>query len=580
MVSMTAGAQAVSSSLSSIVALCLSAMLLVSCAANPGAAPIEPNGPGGDDTATSQLPSTSNATSTAQAARSKPDKEQSTELTIGIDPVFHGFNPHLAADDSYFTRLLGSLVLPSVFQDGVMNRDVVRSADVIAPQQDDQGNPFAMTVQYRIQPEAQWSDGTPITVSDFQYLARRITNAPSALDSALYREIADIRSADGGKTVIVSFHHRVENWQRLFAQLLPSHILRGKTFSEALASTIPVSAGRYLIRDVDRQRGVIILNRNDRFWGENPAQVEKLIFREIRLENQATELVQSKQIAYLNVTPTQTLADSLALVPGAQLNTYTTDLELSISANAALTAQTRRELFSLIDVELLAKIAAGRTDYLDISSNDYADEVQQTQLAPELAELASGIRIGVDPEDPVAERSANTLKNMYLARGYTATVITTDTATLLEDYIPQHKVDLVVGWRNFDMLSRYQCAFQAQPSQLFPEYNSKEEEQKESVVEDSAQTDAILGTNFSNFCDSSAQEFITNAIAGERSAEEITQWTHQVEQEQALSISIMRDTRVSAREQEFVAAHTDAAPDTELWQRNSQTLDTILANVH
>ena len=180
-----------------------------------------------------------------------------------------GFNPYLVADYSPASTSIAQLVLPSAFvlqPDGDLapDPDVVDAARVTAT------DPF--TVTYTLDPEASWSDGTPVSAEDFSYLRAQLLAQPGTVSSAGYRLIQDIRSRDAGKTVEVEFVAEVPGWQTLFSPLLPSHLMKDFPggWTAALAATIPVSANRYRMMSYDPLTGQVTLRRNDKYWGPQP----------------------------------------------------------------------------------------------------------------------------------------------------------------------------------------------------------------------------------------------------------------------------------------------------------------------
>lgn len=198
-------------------------------------------------------------------------------VTIGVDGALTGFNPYLLSDYSPAAAAVAGVVLPSVSQvgnDGVRRvaADLVDSATVI-----DQ-DPF--TVRYRINRNAAWSDGTPVTAEDFRYLAQQLGDTDATLDNAAYRTISAVRSGDGGKTAEVVFTQPVHDWLQLFSPLLPAHLLKDSPggFAGALAGGIPVSAGPFRLAGVDESTGEITLERNDKYWGPQ-SSLATVVFR-------------------------------------------------------------------------------------------------------------------------------------------------------------------------------------------------------------------------------------------------------------------------------------------------------------
>ncbi|WP_243789876.1 ABC transporter family substrate-binding protein [Saccharopolyspora gloriosae] len=201
-----------------------------------------------------------------------------TEVVVGVDSLEGGFNPHTLADLSPTSSALSSLMLPSVFRPGpdgasTLDTTLMESADVMPEAE-------RFTVRYRIRKEANWSDGAPIAAEDFVYLWEQLRSQPGVSDPAGYQLIDDVQSREGGKAVEVTFERPYPGWRSLFTNLLPAHLLRDapRGWTTALDSGYPASGGPFAIRQVDLQRGEIILERNDRFWGP-PAVSDRIVLR-------------------------------------------------------------------------------------------------------------------------------------------------------------------------------------------------------------------------------------------------------------------------------------------------------------
>ncbi|GAB3871603.1 ABC transporter family substrate-binding protein [Kibdelosporangium lantanae] len=208
--------------------------------------------------------------STAQAT--KPG-----EIVVGVDSIAGGFNPHAVADQSTITTALSTMLLPSVFrpaQDGTpqLDRTLMVSAAVTKTE------PY--TVTYRIRTDAAWSDASPVAAEDFVYLRERMRDEPGTVDSAGYRIISDIKSDEGGKVVVVTFTQPYPGWRSLFSSLLPAHILKDAPggWDQVLEGGFPATAGPFNIKQTDNARGEIVVERNERYWGQ-PAVAESVIFR-------------------------------------------------------------------------------------------------------------------------------------------------------------------------------------------------------------------------------------------------------------------------------------------------------------
>jgi ABC-type transport system substrate-binding protein len=212
------------------------------------------------------------------ATNVSPIPSPKREVVLGVDQLTGGFNPHTLADLTPVSEAVAGLLLPSAFHQNasgqwVLDRTLLNSAEVT--------NTAPFTVTYRIRRNAQWSDITPIAAEDFGYLAEQMRTQPGVLDSAGYQLIDQVISRDGGKTAEVVFHRHYAGWRTLFHHLLPAHLLKDAPggWSRALDAGVPASGGPFAMISVDRSRGEIVLERNDRYW-DTPAQVGRIRLRQ------------------------------------------------------------------------------------------------------------------------------------------------------------------------------------------------------------------------------------------------------------------------------------------------------------
>ncbi|WP_245614114.1 ABC transporter family substrate-binding protein [Actinokineospora inagensis] len=196
---------------------------------------------------------------------------------MGVDSVVGGYNPHKLSDQSTITAALANMVLPSVFRPGpdgtpALDRTLMVSAQVTSAQ------PYLVT--YRLKPEAAWSDSAPIAAEDFVYLWEQARDEPGVVDSAGYRLISNISARDSGRVVEVTFAKPYPGWRELFGNLLPSHLLKDIPggWSNALKDNFPAAGGPFSIKNIDRDRGEVVLERNDRYWS-TPVPLDRVILR-------------------------------------------------------------------------------------------------------------------------------------------------------------------------------------------------------------------------------------------------------------------------------------------------------------
>lgn len=499
------------------LALMGAAALLSACMAQPGPPPtVEPEA--ASETATSAETTDtepSPSESTEETTSTQQDGSRST-IAVGVDPVRNGFNPHLLADTSAVVTNLADLVLPSAFVDGEMNADLLVSAEEVDPGEEFEPEPepeadatdeepteadtdtaaettatsapgtagtgtpgtessisddVVQTVRYEIDPAAQWSDGMPITGADFIYLWESIVSTPGTIDSAPYRAIAEIRSTNAGRIVEVDFASRVDDWQTLFTHLLPSHLAEpgGGDFATAFYDDIPAGGDRFMVRSVDRSRGIITLHRNDRFWGDDPANFDVLSLHYVNSVTQGIDLLRSGQVSFLDRVPAETSRQAYELLPGTQTRVIDGPHQLQLDLNTASDVlgehATRAELASLIDVPLIARQAAGRTADLRVPEHDVRPE---DAPPPEILPAATAdepLRIAADPADTQASAAVRTIADLLAGYGIDVEIVSADLPTVAGADLPEGDIDATVtrvraDGDRADLASRYLCSDQ------------------------------------------------------------------------------------------------------------------------
>ena len=500
--------------------LCLTA----SCAANPGPPPlVEPED---RPDAASEHETDSNDADKADADDPDTGQEPANgrpQAQIGIDQVRAGFNPHLVGDESAVVRGIADLVLPSAFQaDGTKDPNLLVGASVLPT------SPDAFTVRYVISPNAQWSDGTPITGSDFAYLWRGMTQTAGVVDPAAYRAVSNVRvSGPGGKVVDVDFAQPVGDWRVLFRHLLPSHLLAADAadFAYALRNTVPASAGRYLVRSVDRAHGTVTLNRNDRFWGPDPAPIDILTLAAARDTTQVADQLRSGQLAFVDMVPQDTTADVLGLIPDVDTRTFPGDrtLGVTLSATSGLSAQERAEVRSLIDVPLLAHIAARRSTNVAAAA---PTEPGSLALLHALAADGKVLRVAADAADPAATAAARSLVDVLNNADVPARIVANELPAIAARSLPAGEVDVVVHWRN-DGASAHTPADTLASRIACPAETGR-------------------AGNLAGFCSVAGDELAKAILAGDIPPETAAERVAAIEHREALWVPLLRETRLAA----------------------------------
>lgn len=203
-----------------------------------------------------------------------------------------------SAGSSWGNWTLGIETLPQAFS--IMPDGTYRPGPVLAETPVlDPGPP--MKVTYTINKKAVWSDGQPITSSDFQYLWKQITTGQNIYDETGYDKIKSIDTSDP-KVAVVTFSEPYAAWRDLFGGfyfLVPSHLLQGKDRNAEMKDGYAFSGGPWMLKGGASgwQKGTsITLVPNPKYWGTKP-RIAQVTFQFITNSSSEAQAVTSGQVA-------------------------------------------------------------------------------------------------------------------------------------------------------------------------------------------------------------------------------------------------------------------------------------------
>ncbi len=196
-------------------------------------------------------------------------------ISFGMTQSPTGCNAHTPAGDTPGTLMVLGAVLPSPFtvnenEVATANLNVITQSEVVSVP------PRPETIVYTLNPKAVWSDGVPITAKDFIYAWEQqrgdLTSDPALVAStAGYRDIKSVTGSDKGRTVTVIFRQPFADWQMLFSNLLPAHIMEKVGWNPPCTTVDPaidLSGGPFRLAKVSAQ--TIVLKANPKWWGTPP----------------------------------------------------------------------------------------------------------------------------------------------------------------------------------------------------------------------------------------------------------------------------------------------------------------------
>ncbi|MEV0468167.1 ABC transporter family substrate-binding protein [Nocardia tengchongensis] len=516
--------------------------------------------------------------------KTQPAKPGKNSVVVAVDDIGIGFNPHLRSQQSPATAAVASMVLPSPFKaaptpgvpggtDWILNPALMVSADVSAQ------DPF--TITYQIKNEASWSDGAPIAAEDFKYLWQQMITQPGTVDPAGYRLISDVSSSAGGKTVTVTLTQPYPAWRQLFTDLLPQHLVKDSGFEQGLVDTIRISGGQFRIKQADRGREEILLERNDRYWGQ-PAVPDQILLRRGGTPAQVAESLRVGDAQMALVHGGVALQAQLAAIPSVRTAVMAQSREMSLVLNGRggdlADVRVRRAVLALLDPVLLATVGAQtgswvepvRAQVLSPSDPGYAatqpprmpqEEAfgllaeagfaraaetpavpSATSPAPQPRPLAKNgksltVRLGAVDGDTTALAVANTAADQLRSAGIDVIVRSVTAAQLYGKELTEAGIDAVVGWERTGedpatvLASRYGCAPVAPPG-----------DNGDTTVADGAKKSP---SNLSGVCDPGLQPGIDAALRGIDPGKVIAETEPRL-WELATVLPIVQDTQVAA----------------------------------
>ncbi|MGC8627908.1 MAG: ABC transporter family substrate-binding protein [Acidimicrobiales bacterium] len=228
------------------------------------------------------------ATTATTALEQDVPYDQNGVATYAVGPQPGNWDIHAAGSLPWRSSLEQILaqVWPSAFYltpqgTPVLNTSLLSSAAEVA------SNP--QVVVYKINPQAVWSDGVPITYKDFVYNWQAQSGKGQFKDKSGrpfrpmstvgYDQIASVSGSPADPyTVTVTFSSPYPDWESLFAYLMPAHVAQAVGFDHGFTDPVAdlVSGGPFLVAQL--QPGYSLeLVRNASYWGQ-PANLATVTY--------------------------------------------------------------------------------------------------------------------------------------------------------------------------------------------------------------------------------------------------------------------------------------------------------------
>jgi len=211
-------------------------------------------------------------------------------------------------------------------------------------------NGDTQTVTYKINPDAVWSDGQPITADDFNFSWQLQKSSDPAqggcatlLSTTGYDQITAVTGSDNGKTVTVTLSPFAD-WKGLFSgsnnPIFPKHVMdQGSPEANCayistgwpIADGLPqdISGGPWQLKksNINNGQQIVVLTPNDKYWGDKP-KLDQLVIQGIG--NDPTTAVQALKNGEINVIYPQPQLDLTNQIKGLEPN-VTSDVNFGLS---------------------------------------------------------------------------------------------------------------------------------------------------------------------------------------------------------------------------------------------------------
>ena len=260
-------------------------------------------------------------------------------ISFGTTEAPTGCNPNTPAGNTPGTRMLLGAVLPSPYyvdSQGApqSNPNLTIQSELVSTKPE--------TIVYTLNPKAVWSDGVPITADDFIYAwteqrGAPIVSSPDVTSVAGYRDIASVTGSNGGHTVTVKFKTTFADWQSLFDNLVPAHVMEKVGWNPPCFTVDPaidLSGGPFKIGSVGP--GVVTLVQNPKWWG-TPANARSIT---VHIASSTDELSQWMRSGFVQVAEPSTVTPSflsqMTSLPGVESDVDTSDAQLQLQMASSL----------------------------------------------------------------------------------------------------------------------------------------------------------------------------------------------------------------------------------------------------
>jgi len=285
-------------------------------------------------------------------------------LRLGIDVLPANLNPdHASNSDSDLSRLMsptrGSAVRITADGGWEVDHAYAKSVKVVSR------SPLAVEVV--LNPKAVWQDGSPIRAGDMEAYtkARDGSNGTYEVSSTRgYDDIESVTPGDDDTSYTVTFERPIADWPQFVYPALPAKAAsKAKTFNQGFTDRAVPSNGPFVVSEIDRDQGRLVMKRNPRWWGTTP-KLESIVWQaakpQVQLKAVAAGELDVVRVPATLLSPTPEVGDQASLQVAA--GTEWTQLTMNGASGPLREVEVRRAVAAALDRTTFARQAARGTD--------------------------------------------------------------------------------------------------------------------------------------------------------------------------------------------------------------------------
>jgi len=266
------------------------------------------------------------------AGESELEPVEGGSLTFGAEQEpAEGLNGELACCTLFWQTVIFNRVLINAYEP---NPDFeYEPTEMLAGEAEVQeADPFQLT--FNINPDAVWSDETPITSEDFMFTIETYLDEKNDMASRAGYDQIDVENIEmpDDKTIVIPFNEPYAGWKEaLFQPLLPAHALEGENFNKVWTNEIvnpktgePIASGPFQFESYNKGSNLTIV-RNENWYGDHLAYLDEIVFQFIPDTSAEIQAARGGEV------------DAIYPQPQLELVDLTTEEGITIESNAGTT---------------------------------------------------------------------------------------------------------------------------------------------------------------------------------------------------------------------------------------------------